>query len=218
MQSPGKKVVNNPDEWPRLERYVKGVLTHFKEDSRILGWDLYNEPGNGSVGDASASAEKQGRGSLPLLHAIFKWARSVKGVIQPITVGVWNFAAGYAELNAYSLENSDLISFHNYGAPQDLAERIKALTKTGRPLLCTEYMCRGLGSTFEFCLPILAKNKVAAINWGLVAGKTQTIYPWGWNAEKGEPPVWFHDIFHANGTLLYPNEGRVFEQVLKAKK
>jgi len=213
IQSPGRRVVNDPAAWPRLERYVHEVLGRYRADARVLAWDLYNEPGNGVVGDAAAGAQKQGAGSLPLLTAAFAWARAVTGVTQPLTVAPWNFTPGYAELNAFSLAHSDIITFHNYGAPLDLSERIRDLAKQQRPMLCSEYMCRGLGSTFDHCLPILAKHRVGAIHWGLVAGKTQTIYPWGWNAEKGVPDIWFHDLLWPDGTLLYPNEERVFRQL-----
>jgi hypothetical protein len=216
VQSPGKKIVNDPASWPALERYVKALLTRFREDERILGWDLYNEPGNGNSGDDKAGAEKQGKGSLPLLKAVFDWARSVEGLTQPLTCAAWNFSEPYKELNDFSFDHSDVISFHSYSPPMDLSSRIRELQKHGRPMICSEYMARGAGSTFEYCLPILKKYGVAAMNWGLVSGKTQTIYPWGWNAEKGVPDIWFHDVFNADGTLLYPNEARVFKQLTQA--
>ena len=87
----------------------------------------------------------------------------------------------------------------------------------GRPMICSEYMARGSGSTFEYCLPIMKKYRVGAINWGLVAGKTQTIYPWGWNAGKGEPDIMFHDIFWPDGRLLYPREAAVLREITSAK-
>ncbi len=212
IQSPGKRVVNDPSQWPRLERYVKGLLERFKEDPRILGWDLYNEPGNGADAGSISNEGKQGKGSLPLLKEVFAWARSIKGLTQPLTVGVWNSGEGYAELNAYSIEHSDLISFHCYEGPQVLEAKIIELQRYGKELICTEYMARGAGSTFAACLPVLRRHGVGALNWGLACGKIQTQFPWGWNAEKGpQPPVWFHDVFKADGTLLYPEEKAVFE-------
>ena len=59
----------------------------------------------------------------------------------------------------------------------------------------------------------MAKHDIAAINWGLVSGKTQTIYPWGWNESRGEPDIYFHDIFNPDGTLLYPLEELVFKNI-----
>jgi hypothetical protein len=205
VQSPGRAIVNDRSNWARLEKYVKGVLGRYGGDSRVLLWDLYNEPGNGeSAGEVSGN--KQGVGSLPLVEAAFAWARDVENVTQPLTVGYWHAGPDFAQINAFLLAHSDVISFHCYSPPQVLADRIRHLKQEGRPLLCTEYMVRGLGSTFSHCLPTLAKNRIAAIHWGLVAGKTQTIYPWGWSAEKGEPEFWHHDVFTTDGHLLYPDE------------
>jgi hypothetical protein len=72
----------------------------------------------------------------------------------------------------------------------------------GRPILCTEYMARGAGSTFDNTLPIAKRYHVAAINWGLVAGKTQTYFPWdSWQKPYvlQQPTVWFHEVFRQNG-------------------
>jgi hypothetical protein len=62
-------------------------------------------------------------------------------------------------------------------------------------------MARTTGNTFEKILPILSEERVGAISWGLVSGKTQTIYPWdSWFKEySGEPELWYHDIFHPDG-------------------
>ncbi len=214
VQSPGSRVVNDPLAWAGLEDYLTGLLQRYRQDERILGWDLYNEPGNGSSGDTASNAAKQGKSSLPLLKAVFAWARKVEGLEQPLTSGVWNFSPDYSELVEFACANSDVITFHSYSPPQDLANLIYDLKKHERPLICTEYMARGAGSTFEHCLPILKRHNVGALNWGLVSGKTQTVYPWGWTAEKATPEIWFHDIFNQDGTLLYPNEERVFQQVV----
>ncbi len=48
---------------------------------------------------------------------------------------------------------------------------------------------------------------MGAINWGLVKGKTNTIF--AWNApmpDKDEPPVWFHDLFRPDGKPFRPSE------------
>lgn len=70
-----------------------------------------------------------------------------------------------------------------------------------RPTLCTEYMARTLDCTVEGILPIAKRRNVGAYTWGLVAGKTQTYFPWdSWDhAYGGPPPVWFHDLLEADG-------------------
>jgi hypothetical protein len=98
---------------------------------------------------------------------------------------------------------SDVISFHSYEVAEVFEKRVKSLEPYLRPVLCTEYMARGNGSTFQGTLPIAKKYKVAAINWGFVAGKTQTYFPWGSWAHPytdRQPSIWFHDIFRQDGT------------------
>lgn len=169
--------------FPVLEKYVKDVLGAFKNDKRILLWDLYNEPGNSGHGIES----------LPLLRNVFKWAREVKPS-QPISAGLWYF--GCNELNMFQIENSDIITYHNYSDERNHQMWIDFLKMQGRPMICTEYMARRNNSRFENIMPILKKNKIGAINWGFVSGKTNTIFAWDEpKPNEKEPVLWFHDIF-----------------------
>ena len=179
-----------------LSRYVKDILSTYGNDRRVLMWDLYNEPGNSG----------QGVASLPLLRKVFEWARSVNPS-QPLTAGIWNLEKKYAPLNAFQLEHSDVISYHNYAAAPEHREEIKYLQALNRPLACTEYMARKRDSFFSTIMPLLKENKVIAINWGFVAGKTNTIFAWGTPIPDGhEPKVWFHDILRQDRTPYDPKE------------
>ena len=62
-------------------------------------------------------------------------------------------------------------------------------------------------SNFATHLPFLKKENVGAYNWGLVSGKTQTIYPWdSWTKPyDAEPKIWFHDIFRKDGSPFDEN-------------
>jgi len=191
MQSPGKEIVNNPAVWDRLEYYVKGVIAAFGQDERVLFWDLYNEPGNNN----------QGVASLPLLKQAFEWARQINPS-QPLTVGLW---FNNTELNEFQLSNSDITTFHNYNDSASLESQIRDLKHFGRPVVCTEWMRRPL-STFATHLHIFRREGVGCLQWGLVTGKTQTIFPWGSQPGDPEPAVWFHDLFHADGTPFDPAE------------
>lgn len=189
VQDPGKLVYMDLTSVNMLEQYVKDILTAFKTDSRILLWDLYNEPGNSGWGNRS----------MPLLQSVFKWGRQINPS-QPLSAGVWSL--GLKELNQYQLEASDVVTYHNYADEKDHKKWLDSfLVKTGRPLICTEYMARTRGSRFENILPLLKEYKVIAINWGLVSGKTNTIYAWDTPIKDGsEPAVWFHDIFRKDGS------------------
>src|SRR5579884_2830857 len=175
VQSPGPKAIADPSQYPRLEAYVKGVVGAFANDDRVLGWDIWNEPDN--TNDSSYDDQQKKKDLvLALLPQAFEWARAAHPT-QPLTSGVWagDWSPGKASAMAkVQLDNSDVISFHCYGPPKEFTTRVASLRPYGRPLICTEYMARPLGSTFSAILPIAKKDDVAAINWGFVEGKTQT--------------------------------------------
>ena len=213
IQSPGSQAADNLAERPRLENYVKSLLERFKKDERIILWDLYNEPGNGSVGDNTGGVIR-GIRSLPLLKDVFKWAREINPD-QPLTAAPWMFTENFHEINRFMFDNSDVVTYHAYCAPDRFRERLDQMKyiADGRPLICTEYVARSAGCTLVECLPILKENNVGAINWGLVSGKTQTIYPWQCLVGKVPENVPFHDIFDADGNLLVPEEQQIFNDI-----
>jgi len=205
LRSPSEAVHNDPSQWEYLGYYVHDILVTFRHDKRILMWDLYNEPGN------SGYTAK----SLPLLKAIFGWARKANPD-QPVTAGWWTDNEKFNELNAFAFANSDVISYHNYDSAQYHEKRIQELKKYHRPLICTEYMARPRGSTFFTILPLLKKENVSAINWGFVDGKTQTKYAWNTPMPDGaEPKPWFHEILHTDGTPYDPRETALIKEINK---
>ena len=205
VQAPGLAALraypNDTALQERLERYTKGVLGAFGRDSRVAVWDLYNEPG----GFPSPLDEPVGDACLPLLADVFAWARDVDP-LQPLTSGIWEVPHKPLPEAISQLQwaHSDIVSFHHYGPPEDLeafCDRLRA--RSSRPLVCTEYMARPLQSRFETHLPIFRERGIGAIHWGLVSGKTQTVYPWwSWfdKEPQPEPEVWFHDVLRADGT------------------
>ncbi|MBV8391269.1 MAG: 1,4-beta-xylanase [Mucilaginibacter sp.] len=200
IQDPGNRI-KNADELPLLQKYVTDVLTTFKHDKRILLWDLYNEPGNSNKGDAS----------LDLLSKIFTWAKIVNPD-QPVSSGMWDWSL--EKLNTFQLTHSDVITYHDYEEPEKHQRVVQLLKATGRPVICTEYMARLRGSTFENTLPMLKKENIGAINWGLVSGKTNTIYAWDMPMSNGdEPKVWFHDVFRKDGTPYKEEEANLIRQL-----
>ena len=206
VQSPGLEALKDSTQYPRLARYVNGTIARFAEDDRVLAWDIWNEPDNPNT-SAYGNVELPNKVDfvLPLMKSAFSWARAANPS-QPLTVGVWagdwTSAETLKPIETLSIEESDVVSFHNYDKPEDFERRITQLQRYDRPLICTEYMSRGNGSFFEGFLPIAKKYNVGAINWGLVDGKSQTIYPWdSWKKTyTQEPDLWFHDIFRKDGT------------------
>lgn len=206
VQSPGYDALKDSTQYPRLEKYVKGIVGHFANDSLILGWDIWNEPDN-PTGASYGKVDLPNKVHyvLPLLKKAFEWARE-GNPSQPLTSGIWvgNWTAqdSMKPIEKLQIEESDVISFHNYDDPGVFEQKILQLQRYGKPILCTEYMARPNGSTFQGFLPVAKKYNVAMYNWGFVNGKTQTIYPWdSWTKKyTAEPPLWFHDIFQKDGT------------------
>jgi hypothetical protein len=185
VQSPGAKALADPSQYPRLKEYVLGVVGAFANDDRILGWDVWNEPGSFGGGDYAKSelkeADKIAR-VVALLPQAFAWARQA-GATQPLSSAVWDIDISKSdpdigEIQRIQLRESDVITFHNYSWPESFQAEVSWLRQFHRPVICTEYMARSVGSTFDGTLPIAKQEHVGAINWGFVAGKTQTYYPW----------------------------------------
>jgi hypothetical protein len=208
VQSPGAKALADTSQYPRLKAYVQGVVAAFAKDDRVLLWDVWNEPGADNAGNYPKEEvpDKAARVTA-LLPQVFEWAREAKPR-QPLTSGVWAVdtspdGANLGELQRIQLRESDIISFHNYSWPEFFKRQVAWLKKYNRPVICTEYMARSVGSTFDTVLPIAKEERVGAINWGFVAGKTQTYLPWeSWQHPYilDQPPVWFHEVLRPDGT------------------
>jgi hypothetical protein len=166
VQSPGAAILGDPARHDELRPYVQGVIDRFRDDARIDGWDLVNEP------------DKR-----------------------------------------LCLESSDVISFHHYGELGGLQRRVRALERYGRPILCTEFLARGLGSRFDPHLRFLRDAGVGAYCWGLVDGRTQTKYGWdSWLAPvQGEPEPWHHDVLRADGSPYDPAEVEFIRAVTRER-
>jgi hypothetical protein len=194
-----------------VKPYVLGVMSHFRNDKRILMWDLMNEPDNDNPPYKAQELSNKADAALRLLKEEWAWARSIRPS-QPLTSGVWkgdwSNDSALSETARFQLRNSDVITFHSYEPPSRMKARLASLKRFGRPIICTEYMARPLASTFMSILPLLKAEHVGAYNWGFVNGKSQTIYPWdSWEKSyTAEPEVWFHDIFRADGLPYDPRE------------
>lgn len=206
VQSPGVKALADTSQHGRLRAYVTAIVSTFREDPRVLAWDVWNEPDNGPQVDACKAAVLIEKAALvaPVLAQAFGWARD-SDPVQPLTSGIWLGDWSQDELlnglQRIQIENSDVVSFHNYGKANTFRERVRWLRRFGRPILCTEYMARPTGSTFEAILPVAKEQRVGAFCWGLVLGRTQTHLPWKpiKKARKGSD-LWFHDVLHPDGS------------------
>ena len=220
VQNPGAEILQDPSQHAALRDYVVGVVGRFRDDPRVRVWDVWNEPDNpNSSAYGDVELPDKAERVLPLLKQAFRWTREA-APLQPITSGVW--LGTWPDPHALSptetvqIENSDVISFHNYSEVESLQAAIRNLRRYHRPLLCTEYMSRGNGSTFDPHLAVMKAEGVSAYNWGLVSGKSQTMYPWdSWKKQyTTEPPLWFHDIFRSDGTPYRADEVRFIRHTI----
>ena len=235
VQAPGSEILGDSSRHDELKNYVKGVISHFADDKRVVGWDLYNEPDNVASSDPenlvnNINFRGLNRGpevkekhiySLSLLKKIFMWAREVNPS-QPLTVGLWkdsetwNDIDNLSEIDRFAISNSDVISFHAYGDLEETRKKIEDLEQFNRPLLCTEYLARGEQNTFQIMLPLFKEKEIAAVNWGFVAGKTNTAFPWSsWQVEFDSlPKIWHHDIYLPDKTPYDEKEIAFLKNIL----
>mgnify|MGYP000664814273 CR=1 FL=1 len=228
-KSPGTVVVRDPAQWSRLEDYVSDIITTCRSDERVVMWDLYNEPGNTFLLSFSLPAALSYSKllaqlvkylilptlSAALLQAAFSWARAV-GPDQPLTTGLWYLHASLqSRLNPLALALSDVITFHSYFDLETTTSLVERLEAHERPLVCTEYLARSAGSLFETHLPYFQGKKIGAYNWGLVSGKTQTIYSWQSKGGTQEPQPWFHDVLRRDGTPYSATEADLIRRVTR---
>ena len=218
----------NPEEIARLKGYVQNTIERFKDDERVLMWELYNEPGRG-LGTYMMDT------SNLLVYNSWQWAREVNPS-QPITsTSLGSVGDNNIKINRV---NSDLHSIHVYGDSTELRKAIMQYQEDGRPIIVSEWLARDYGSTVVSCLPLMKELNAGAVNWGFVAGKTNTI--WNWDSrydqsgkmrdvkrerEEGnvvkpgqtypEPEIWFHDLLREDGTPYDPEEIAVFKALTR---
>jgi hypothetical protein len=219
VQSPGIELLKDVKRHDELKDYVQDVVRHFKTDRRVHAWDLINEPDNRN-GSSYGKLEPPDKPELALLllRKVFAWAREVSPE-QPLTAGIWlgdwSTHEKLKPIERFMVEQSDIITFHDYADLASMKRRVEQLKRYRRPIACTEYMARPAKSTFDPHLGYLRVHRVGAYNWGFVVGKTQTQYPWdSWRKQySAEPKVWFHDIFRPDGKPYDPAEVRYIQQV-----
>ena len=224
VQSPGLEILKDETKWDALKPYVVGVVGHFKDDKRILMWDLYNEFDNmyGPTPYKLLEIPDKKERSLKLAKLVMGWARACDPA-QPLTTCIWeNHTAPLdrmAPSQRFAIAESDVVNFHIYSSLDATRKAVEALKKYGRPLICTEYMARPTGSTFQDILPFFKAEKVAAINWGFVDGKSQTKFAWdSWDKPyPADPEVWFHDILRGDGTPYRADEVKLIRELTGAK-
>lgn len=202
----GYHVLDESEIAERHYIWVREIMEKYKNDPRIVVWDLYNEAGN----------SHRDKVTIPHVKKFFEIAREV-APDQPITSCIWK---GLTHENVlppveqFILENSDIISYHNYSTYEDNIKIIKRLKQYGRPIMNTEWLGRVTNNNLHDLFPLFYLEKIACYNWGFVAGLYQTYEPWNgswqrYDMGKGEHldfTKWFHDLFRPNHRPYDPKE------------
>ena len=191
VPSPGFAASDDPAERPSLKAYVQAVILAHRNDSRILAWDLYNEPGN----------TNRKLACLPLLVETFRWARECDPV-QPLSSGLYHYDEDWLGLNTVIAQLSDIINLHGYSSAEETISRVEAARKaSGRPVIVTEWLHRPNGNTIHALLPWFKEHRIFVWQWGLVNGRTQTWLNWDITKnENNTTEPWQHDLLRADGT------------------
>lgn len=204
---PGWCFLDDPEERDKVYQWVGDMITRYRTDERVVVWDLYNEPGNAHREEIS----------IPHVKKYFEIAREVNPM-QPITSAVHSMNGDpnqkLPEVQRFILEESDIVSYHNYGSYMENIRILRLLKRHGRPIMNTEWLARMQHNTVEEMFPLFYLEKIGCFNWGLVAGLYQTYEPWEaiWeNYERGrcrdiDFKVWFHDLYRPNLRPYDPHE------------
>ena len=225
-KTPSLEILGDKSKWHLLENYVKTVIKAHANDTRIICWDIFNEPGNIS----SAHITKGGKGlskkdieylencCLDLLKECANWARSLDP-IQPITFGIHRYDHDPLgkKFNKIQHAESDIISFHSYESLLSQANLVRNLKRYNKPIMCTEWMGRNRGSSINPILEAHKKNKIWSFMFGFVAGKMQTWRPWKADENEFSEGIWFHDLFYPDHTPYCPEEIAYIKRVLQKK-
>ena len=211
-------LLDDPEIAPRYYEMVKELITTYKNDKRVLVWNLMNEPGNG-----------RGNKSLVHLKKMFEIGREI-APIQPLTADVWRGMKNNkatTEIEQFALEQSDVISYHSYASYMDNVIIIQQLKTYNRPIFNTEWLSRPSGNTVQLMLPLFFLENIGCYQWGFVAGKYQTFEPSQgvWNAyeKHGYEGVkhldftkWQHDLYRPGGRFPYdPEEIEIIKKLGK---
>ena len=191
---------------------VREIVTLYKDDPRILMWDLFNEPGN---------SNRSGITIEPLKRMV-KEVRAINPS-QPLTIAAWCRDAKYEfsmPEDIFAIENSDIITYHNYGTYEEHIRIIKYLKQFNRPLINTEWLARCTGNTVFDNFPLFYLENIGCYNWGFVAGKYQTYEPyeahWQWYNDDKNAPIdftkWFHDLYRPSLRPYDPRETELIKR------
>lgn len=205
-------------EYPELKdkfiEMVKNIVKKYRDDERILCWNIWNEPGI-----------QRGELSIEFMNILFGVVRELD-TVQPLCADVWRGLEDGKPISKeerHALELSDIISFHSYSEYRWFVENLFEFKKLNRPIFVTEWLHRINHNNIHDIYPLMYIENVANYCWGFVVGKTQTNEPWSniWyqydnrEARNYDFTKWQHDLFRPNLRPYDPNEIELIEHFNK---
>ncbi|MFH8080475.1 MAG: peptidoglycan DD-metalloendopeptidase family protein [Candidatus Aenigmatarchaeota archaeon] len=114
--------------------YIDGWIENFKNDERILAWDIGNEPG---LSDCNPSNELSSE-EINVINQVANYIKS-KDKIHKITVGLFQ---GNINKISQIVDNIDIVQFHFYDEPSPASAIDEALSLSkGKPVIIGEFGC-----------------------------------------------------------------------------
>ena len=209
-----KEFFGNPDEEQGLkeaEKAIKAIITPFKDDPRIVLWDIWNEPNCDIFLADGGTNEKQTRHELDWIEKMVHWCREVR-LSQPITSSIFFDSGARADTTSslfqrrVEVENMmDLHNFHSYACSnkgQDIDVTLRKIRKmSDRPIVCTECLTRPNGSGVGRTLTKFADEHVHFYIWGsFISDRNWTVK---WMRSTYDPyEVVFHNTMYADGDYI----------------
>ena len=207
----GHSQVDDPELKPKFFAMCEELMTKYREDRRIVIWNIWNEPGNSNRGEVSAAPLKE----------LFELAWKIDPV-QPLAADLWRDDFGTDpksknQAQCVAGQLSDIISYHCYSDYEHQVRVIRLLRKHyDRPMVNTEWLARIMHNDVFTAYPLYYIEGIGCTCWGFVAGKYQTYEPWesAWKQiEKGTPESktwdmtkWLHDLYRPSLRPYDPKE------------
>ena len=199
---------------PLYLEMVRKIVTKYKDDKVVNSWNIYNEPGI-----------LIGSRAIPLLKLLFEEVRKLHP-IQPLTADIWRGTNDKGEIitkeEQYAFELSDFCSFHSYSRFETFKRNVKLAMSWGKPVIVTEWLCRGNHNNFEDIYPWLYKNRIGSYFWGFIQGLTFVTEPWndimkklaqGKKLNGFDMTKWQHELFRRNFAPYDYKEYKVLKRI-----
>lgn len=192
--------------YAEYELEVRQLVRAFAKDSRVIFWDICNEPDYKDTPSTYAG--------MDLLEKMVEWLRD-EDICQPITSSIiWDYpdADNKALKRICEVERMmDIHNIHTYECVSNLGRNVREqmdfiIRELGnRPMVATECLTRVDGSGIARSFAAFAPYKVGFYIWGLYMNDRNWESRWDRSTLDAYEPS-FHNILYADGTPIDERE------------